>query len=229
MFPLFQQAQHDPEECIASLHESNVDIADANGYTVLHYASRYGHETLLSYILENFSTNMINEKVGRWKETALHLAIRYSKNDNICRMLLYNGIDVNIRNVDYSTALHYCAIYNNIQIASEILLRDTVDVNAINFKHETALSIAAELGHLEICKQLLNKKALIHFVRRDPFLLACQHSHLPICELLLDQGANVFVKCFYTGKSALEIALHQGNALIASFLLDHGALIDNYF
>ena len=78
-----------------------VDVRDVNGWTALHYATRYNRIDVVKLLLhEGADVNKQND----YKNTPLHLAARDNYTE-VARLLIQNGADVNIRNYLNNTPL----------------------------------------------------------------------------------------------------------------------------
>ena len=93
--------------------------------------------------------------IGIWEDdTALHLAAA-SGNNEIVKILLEAGADVNAKDTADITPLHRAA-FNGANLIAETLLKAGANVNAAGGRHNsTALQIAAYRGHVGVVKVLL--------------------------------------------------------------------------
>ena len=66
---------------------------------------------------------------------------RYNAKDTIL-ILIQNGADVNVKDINFQTPLHFAAEWNAIDTIP-ILIQHGADVDAKNFKFESSLHIAA--------------------------------------------------------------------------------------
>jgi ankyrin repeat protein len=126
----FAEAEHDiwsaAKEgdlvCSRKLIQLGADINeyDSRGGTPLHYASRLGHDDLVTLLIEHgASVNIGNSRNG---VTPLMVATSFF-NNNIVKILLENGANPNADDAfNFGGALHMAAHKNNYQ-AVEILIR----------------------------------------------------------------------------------------------------------
>ncbi len=94
----------------------------------------------------------------------------------------------------------------------------------------TPLHLASFFGHTEIVKILLERKAMVNAVAKNPTKVMPLHSALargemPIIELLVTHGADVNATQ-QGGFTALHAAAQSGNLQATILLLSHGAKID---
>uniref|UniRef100_A0A8C8SG12 Ankyrin repeat domain 22 n=1 Tax=Pelusios castaneus TaxID=367368 RepID=A0A8C8SG12_9SAUR len=159
-----------------------LNIRDSfGGDTPLICACRRGHNKIASYLLKwNADVNLRNNK----ERTCLHYAVRKrfnfldylliiilmpvmligyflmvsktKQNENLIKMLLRAGVDVNAADHSGSTALHYACEMKN-QSVIPLLLEAHADPSVKNKNGETPLDIARRLKFTNI--ECLLKKA----------------------------------------------------------------------
>lgn len=138
-------------ECQTCKNKSNsftdfdVNFSDANGYTPLHYAARYGLDELCNILILNKADVNCSNKRG---QTPLHLAALNNKT-GVIRVLLDNGANVNAVDMAGNTPLHEASEMGNIG-ATKILISYGPDMTMLNGSEKSALSIAKEKVHLTI-------------------------------------------------------------------------------
>lgn len=123
----------------------DVNFADTNGFTALHYAARYGSDELCNILVNNnANVNSFNKK----GQTPLHLAALNNKT-LVLRVLLDNGANINAIDSAGNTALHDASDMGNIG-AIKILISYKPDVTMLNSSENTALELAKNKVHLTI-------------------------------------------------------------------------------
>ena len=91
----------------------------------------------------------INTRGGLYLWPPLHYAV-HNNNIEMSKLLIDNGANVNVKNMDKVTALMWAADIGNTEIA-QLLLENGADIDAINFKGHTALIIAVrKIGNCKI-------------------------------------------------------------------------------
>ena len=131
-------------------------------------------EMLLTSIKNNYVNGVkkalergvnINKKNERdYNRTALLYASIYGYK-NIVEILLKNGADINIQDVNGWTALIFASNHGHKDIV-EILLKNGADVNKKIFNGETALMSASNKGYKEIVELLLKHGADINITNK---------------------------------------------------------------
>ncbi|KAJ5174127.1 uncharacterized protein N7482_000004 [Penicillium canariense] len=120
------------------------------------------------------------------------------------RVLLDNGADPEIENVDGQTALSR-AVYHNSFYGADLLLERGANLEHVDLKHRTPLQIA--------CSQKPGVEFMFHYTAE------------PSVEILLRHGANIEHKD-NLGFTALALASMHNFHSLARNLLNHGARIE---
>lgn len=123
----------------------NVNFADSNGFTALHFAARCGLDELCSIlILNNANVNCANKQ----GQTPLHLAASNNKTA-VMQILLNSGADINAMDYAGNTPLHLASHLGNIG-AAKILISFNPNFHIYNGSEKTALDVAKDKVHLTI-------------------------------------------------------------------------------
>lgn len=153
------------------------------GGTPLHWASQYGHESIVQSLLAGRINITIKDGRGRsalhwaakaghegivrillkngafvdsqdnYGDTALHRATEKT-HEAVVRVLLENGADVAIPEGDGATVLHWAAAYGKDAIAL-LLLENGAETKVFGRNGETPLHQAAAYGHCGVTKLLM--------------------------------------------------------------------------
>ena len=143
------------------------------------------------------------------------------RNDNIenLKLLLDNGIDINIRDLFGGTALNLASSGGHTDIV-RLLLDRGADIN-YRISNADALMYASTWGNTDIVRLLLDRGANPNFVDergKTALMRATDNNHTAIVRLLLDNGANPnFVDIW--GDTALTRATDNGNTAIVTLLM----------
>lgn len=145
----------------------------------------------------------------------------------VVRILLVNGIPVDMKSRDGGTALHGACVrgYDNVV---QLLLERGADVKIRDNSGKMALHHASMIGSEATVKLLLERRGLpqepdhrgwtaLHY--------AAYKGHDRIIELLLHAGANTEAQVDY-GCTALYLAAEQGHEAVTRLLIDCGAAVN---
>jgi len=125
--------------------------------------------------------------------------------DEIVKMLINHGADVNNRDIQQQFSALMCAAENGHEKVVRILLEHGADVNAQGNKGQTALMLAVYYGHM-----------------RDSHM---NNNYMETINLLLKFGADVNIK-YCDGDTALILAVNQGCEEVVNLLLKYGNVND---
>ena len=82
----------------------------------------------------------------------------YSPHEDVARMLMSNGANVNAADQEGRTALMQAAVYGHVDVA-RALLSNGAEVNAKDREGRTALTQASTYGHADVVRLLLSNGA----------------------------------------------------------------------
>ena len=201
---------------------ASMKMKDKNGFTLLHYASMYGHDDTLQILLEGGASTLLSTNNG---VTPLMFACKYG-NAEVVTMLLHFGADPNVKKSNGWTLL-IIACENGHSDVVELLLMAKVDVNACLEDGATAVYIACQNGHSGVVSTLLQFGADPNIKISDGWttiMIACQNGHSDVVELLLNAKVEVNA-CLESGATAIYIACQNGHLCVISILLQFGAIL----
>ena len=178
---------------------------------VFEYIYKGDFDSVKSYIKNGGDINAIDES----GYTALNMAAILKK-DDIVKLLKKNGAKT-----DFFTEI----AIGDIE-AVKNYINEGVDTNSANKHGHQALMVAAHQGHIDIVKLLISRNADInakHSFSGNTALIGATHQgHIDMVKLLIDANADLNIKN-NEEKTALQIALGQGNTEIANLLKSAGA------
>jgi ankyrin repeat protein len=200
---------------------TDVDAAEADGTTALHWAAQIDDAATVTLLLE---AGADASATNRFNVTPLELAAN-NGNAEIVTRLLAAGADANARSREGQTPLMSAAL-NGRMDAVEALLAHGADVHAVEtYRGQTALMLAAGEGNVEALRALIAAGASVGAQSKSGFtalLFAVRNAQLEAVRVLLEHGANVN-DLAPDGTSALNVAIVNAFYEVASVLLDHGA------
>ncbi|KAI9875384.1 MAG: hypothetical protein M1830_008537 [Pleopsidium flavum] len=144
--------------------------------------------------------------------------------EEICRLLLANGDDLDAKTRSGETAL-YRAVVNGHEAVIQLLLEKGADVNAQEGYYGNALQTASRQGHEATVQLLLDEGADVNTQKGyygTALQIASRQGHEAIVRLLLKKGADVNTQKEYYG-TALQTASEHGHEAIVRLLLEKGA------
>jgi ankyrin repeat protein len=214
----------------ALLGDSDVNLAQVDGMTALHWAAQHDDVATAKALLAA-KANPVAE--NRYGVTPLAIACT-NGNAAIVQLLLDAGADANKALKGGETPLMTAARTGKID-AVKALLAKGADVNAKLEGGQTALMWSATEGHLAVVEALLAAGADFKTPLATgftPMLFAVRAGHADVVRVLLKAGVDINAitqptrtanKLLRRGASALTLAVENGRFELAAMLLDLGA------
>ena len=245
-----EAAMNGNREAVRTLLKDGADVntAQADGMTALHWAAQKGDVELAKILLYASANVRATTRIGGY--TPLLIA---SRNGDVAmiRTLAESGADPNSATANGTTALMLAAAAGKPD-AVTLLIEKGANVNAReNVKGETALTFAAAYGRTDVVKVLTANKADVSITTKVQDLAAfAKEEQERLAELFAQQGrggrgnepgargrgpqgpqiAGVTRQYNYTelvgfwgGLSPLHLAARQGHVEVASALVAAGA------
>ena len=141
------------------------------------------------------------------------------------RVLLGQGVDVNVAQSDGTTALHWAAHRGNAE-AVELLIAAGADARRANRYGVTPIALAAENGDVAVTRQLLGGGANPNAALaggETVLMTAARTGVVGVVEALLAAGADVNAKEDTRGQTPLMWASAEGHTGAIRVLTGHGA------
>jgi ankyrin repeat protein len=232
------------------LHQHlNVNEAQPDGTTALHWAAYGGHLGILELLIK---AGADVRAVNRYGVTPLSLACE-AATPGLAERLLAAGADPNTTSAGHETVLMTAARAGNLDAVKALLARGANPNATEDTRGQTALMWAAAEGHADVIAPLVAAGADLkavsrapsepmaaanasnpptvanYFARRGridaftPLLFAARAGHLEAVKALIAAGATVDETVPGNGASALVVAISNANYDVASYLLDKGA------
>ena len=200
---------------------ADVNAAEGDGATALHWAAQLDDPTMVDLLLESGAAA---DAANRFNVTPLELA-SLNGNRAIVERLLAAGADVNARSREGHTPLMSAALNGRVGAVEALLAHGAAVDAAESYRGQTALMLAAGEGNIEAMRALIAAGANVTAKSKagfTPLLFAVRNAQLDALRLLLDHGgsANDLAP---DGTSALNVAIVNAFYEVASVLLDHGA------
>jgi len=194
------------EECVLAFIEAGADIEDVDGQngTALEYASQVGRADIVGLLLSAGAN--VNRHTGGLQGTALHYAACIGHLATV-ETLLAHGADVSAADVQGHTPLHTLAVADPESRRKMVEAIEKLLVFYVGQNHH-----AKPKNPLEDYDGVGVAEALFRAGAKADTLGEHFHDH---------DGSG---RCVFTdkeGRSAMKIALHQGNYHIASVISKH--------
>jgi ankyrin repeat protein len=157
---------------------------------------------------------------GENSETPLMKAAR-SGTDDIARLLIARGANVNAKDGDSRTALDDAITGGHVSMVA-LLLEAKADPNVVNKFQQSALTSAVAAENVEVTEMLLKAKAKPELpgLVLTPMMFAAFGGNGDLVRLLVRYGADVNFADKGTGQSALTSAIVAGKPEIVRLLIE---------
>ena len=226
--PLYLASKHgrlDTVKVLLSRKECDINITDGQGNTLLHGASKCGHQSVVQFLsAESYLLCQLNTQ-NRVGETPLYLASKHSRLDTVKVLLSMKECDFNVTDEQGNTPLHAASKYGCHSVV-EFLIGELSLLNTQNRDGETPLYLASKYGCLNTVSGLLHWKEccfscnIPNQTGNTPLHIACSHGHHSIVRFLVAKK-----RCHLNAKNSemntpLHIACYSKALRIIIILLD---------
>ena len=212
----------------------NINAGELDGTTPLIDAAKNNHHVLAERLLENGA----NVNVQGWNgTTALHHA---AKNNDLVLVndLLQNGADKDCQCTEpggFRTPLHF-AVEEDAHQVVEKLISEQANLKKVGSEGFDAVLLACWYGHLKCLKPLLNAGLAINVRaethKQTALHLAAIEGNMDIFRALFRERPRQFRELVHAGDAKgdtpLHVAVLKGNKAAAKFLLENGALANQF-
>ena len=203
---------------ILRTYEFDINAANDNGWTALHYGLCNGNFELFQLLIENKSDIYSTSKDNT---NCLHVAVSEWHID-ICKEILKTyKIDINPANNNGWTALHYGVQNGNFKLL-QLLLQNGGEVYYATKDNTNCLHLAASEGHIDICKMFLNGyKFDINAANNDGWTalhFRVENGNFELFKLIIQNGIDICIRtnCKMT---SLHIASKEGHLKICQCIV----------
>lgn len=213
------------------MRDADVNAAQVDGMTALHWAARHDDVELASVLVRAGAKVSAENRYG---VTALSLACQ-NGNAAMVSLLLEAGADANRALRGGETPLMTAARTGRVEVVKALLAKGA-EVNAqIPGSGQTALMWAIAEGHAAVAEVLLGAGAEFRAALASgftPMLFAVRGGHAEIVRMLVKAGVDVNEpaspprnqnKFLRKGATALTTAVENGHFELAAWLVDQGA------
>ena len=145
-------------------------------------------------------------------------------NTDICKILINNSTNVNVKNNRGDTPLHYAICCQSADMC-RFFIDARADVNVRNNSGFMPLHSAARYQGAGVCKMLIDAGAEVNvesFGGSIPLHYAVRYQGVSTCEVLIDAGADVDFEN-NGGSTPLHCAAYGDKVDVVKLLIDKGA------
>lgn len=105
-------------------HPEDLNRVITDGFTALHVAAMFGHESIVQFLLDRFAlVNTIAENTSG--ATALHLAVAFRDETaaaRIAQTLIDNGAELNAKQIGGQTPLHHAVARGSAKLVDVLVM-----------------------------------------------------------------------------------------------------------
>ena len=194
-----------------------VDAKGRDGYTSLHYTSRYGHVDRVRTLVKHKANVNARTDSG---DTPLTLASRYEHGNVVHALLSDSQCLVDAKGLDGYTALHYSCRYGHVGIV-KTLVSHKANVNARTDSGDTPLTLAAMNKHDNVVHALSDYNCEVLAKDKDALLnTSCERGYIGIVRILVtEHKADICAKT-NSGDTPLHVAARYGQLQVTIALIN---------
>ncbi|KAF2905686.1 hypothetical protein ILUMI_00496, partial [Ignelater luminosus] len=202
-----------------------INLEDLDEPLLLLYCYKMNYLALSRRVVKH--TSSIDSKEDKSDSNSLHVAVGLEK-EEIVKVLLHNGLDINVTDSNGKTHLHWSVLQGNLDIL-KLLISNEADINIVDNRGRTALHyaiIACPKHQLEIISELRKTNfEIIDTNHMTPFSWAAYYGYTECVNLLLKLGVDTDQKNTHK-MTALHWAASNGHIDTINLLLSKGANIN---
>jgi ankyrin repeat protein len=210
-------------DCIKAILDAgaDVDLRDKGGNTVLHQASRNGHEVVVRILLDKKGVNINSQ--NNWGWCALSWASRYG-HEAIIR-LLYEREDIDLKGVEHINALSTAESDDKADLR-HVFARKDPDANSRDNTSENSNEFTFQNLRTQepVVRLLLDTEGIdVNFKDRSgttALIWASRHGFAAVVGLLLERK-DIDIAADNAGLTALSVASQWGHTSIVNLLEHH--------
>ncbi|XP_072034633.1 uncharacterized protein [Amphiura filiformis] len=204
---------------------ADIRVLDMEMKSCLHWAVEMQHLEFAKMLFEHGhgGEELLNWK-DRGEQTSLHYAAEVG-NVEVLNVLLQNGAEVVVKDVEEKTPLHIASEYGHLECVESLYHACPVPLNDDDIDDMTPLLLASQNGHHHVVKFLIRVGADIESRnddRRSSLALAATNNEINVLNVLLNNNANVngYDK---DQNTALHLCAQGGHEASTILLLNNGA------
>jgi len=211
--------------------EININAVDQDGNTPLHYvcsSKNYAWEFTNALLRFYLRQPDINPNIQNNKGYTPLIFTCYNGNEDIGKILIRHGVDINLTNSKNESALIMACRCIKFALI-KLLLEYHAEVDIQDGIHgDTPLTIISKFYYSHRSLQLLVEtgKANVNICNwkgESPLLISCMINNINNVRLFVEHGADINIRDKSKGLCPLMIVFNRFNYYLANYFLEHGA------
>ncbi|XP_078693591.1 uncharacterized protein LOC144922996 isoform X3 [Branchiostoma floridae x Branchiostoma belcheri] len=202
-------------------------VQDKEGNIPIFLSTEAGNFAVCKELLSQYTEQQVNMQRKDNGDYLLHMACR-RKDQELAKLFLDNGANVNAQNEEGHTALHIAA-FEGDEAMIKYLQTAKADANIVDKLDRSPLHISAEKGQTNVVEVLVDKfKASVLARTKDGSTLmhiASQCGHPETALTFLKKGVPLHMPN-KAGAVCLHAAAKRGHTAVVKALLQKGAVVD---
>ncbi|CAF2053369.1 unnamed protein product [Rotaria magnacalcarata] len=223
------------ENSLNSLSSSDIKlIRDEQQATLVHYAARYGHLSILEYLVNNKNLDISQLRTEHGATCAhdaavcdqvetLNYIFHYHQLNNHNRPDSFQKLRWTVRDEQGNTPLHLAAAYGSMRTLRYLIERESADPHIRSYNGFQPIHYAASSGHISCVKLLLSIAPDTVNEQTNtlltPIYLACQYGSNDTIKILSSCGANFNLRD-ENGLNCLHAACQSSHLHVVQWLVD---------
>ncbi|HMV80341.1 MAG TPA: ankyrin repeat domain-containing protein [Leptospiraceae bacterium] len=192
--PIFYAVDRESTELVKLLIENGADVnlGKYDSFPIIEANYKKESPDIVKLLLDNGADASVCEDEDSY-ETALSEQMFAGGNEQIVKMLLEKGADVNSLGLGEESPLHYAACYNLIS-TMKLIFEYKPTVNLKNYNGNTALHYAGTKGNFEAAVLLIQNGADINIKNNEnqtAFHFAAVNNHISLVQYFLETGYDL--------------------------------------
>ena len=201
-------------------HNFNVNVADSNGWTSLHFSAKNGSDKLVNFFVDIGTDIYLKTENGM---NCLHIAAVSGHLDLCKRLIDKDNFDVHMTDNNGWTSLHFSVINGSYELVSFFIDMGT-DIYLKTTDGKNCLHIASLNGHLNLCETFLGIYDFdVHITDNDgwtPLHCSANNGNFELFSYLLEKGSEIYCKT-KNMENVLHLSARNGHLDICEFVLEY--------
>ena len=202
-------------------HRTKVNLATPDDENALCHAAAQGQLEICSLLL-GFGGAQLEKRMTPDMITHPLLLAASNGHHAICKLIINQGVDINLHDNLGGTALRYAVRNGHIECCKQ-LLDAGADINHVDIAGLSILCCAIAVGNLDVFELLIERGALLTGKNTDatPLITAVQRANANIVQRLIELKVDLNEN--RSGETALRAACFCGSIEVVTALLEAGA------